>query len=265
MDIELTSCAHRTKIQIAERIFYFVLPTIEPPAQAEPATAAPNGINAGAANESSDDDDDDEQDDDGDSSSLSEMSDSAIELSPLLNPVTVVPSPAPAPAPLPVLAPAPEPSPAPSSAPSLVPAAVRKTEKKPRASTSASAVAGPSNPQLLALAPPVRAASRNVNYGGATSGKRIEVLQAVRSAKGAGKGKSAAMGAGKMGGGRGKGKMGKGKSILPTKKPRTQSFGSSPGDDDDEVDSDDSDDDDVHGDEAFMTEIGRASCRERVS
>ncbi|KAK4693521.1 hypothetical protein P7C70_g8908, partial [Phenoliferia sp. Uapishka_3] len=185
----------RTKIQIAERIFYFVLPTIDTPAQA----SDPNDISTVSGNlEEHDSSSDDDHDDDGESSSLSEMSDSAIELSPLLNPV-ILPQP-----PVPTLT---DSTPA---LPPLPPLSPRKAEKKARASvsakatTSASTVASAStNP--LALAPPARQAARNINYsGGATAGKRLEVLQAVRSAKSGGLGK----GAGKMAGGRGKGKMG---------------------------------------------------------
>lgn len=69
----------RTKIQIAERIFYFVLPTIDPPVDIKSI----ENREASMSELEGDDDDDD-------SSSLSEVTDSDLELSPLMQSVTDV-------------------------------------------------------------------------------------------------------------------------------------------------------------------------------
>ncbi|KAI5480616.1 forkhead box protein J2/J3 [Pseudohyphozyma bogoriensis] len=186
----------RTKIQIAEHIFFFVLPSMDQEPEEQ--------LGMGAAS----DDEKEEASDDGhdggnDSSSLSEVSDSDIELSPMMSPVK------------------------PESVPSIrikVPATGSSNEGDSMASTS--------NLSSLSLAPPVRAASRGVVYGqspqpqGAQSGKRLEVLQAARGGKGKGAGK-------------GKGKAKKGKA--PPKKVRRASNASikSEFDDDDEADEED--------------------------
>ena len=154
------------------------------------------------------------------SSSLSELSSSDCELSPVIPPTNLLRS----------------------------PPAIKVTDawSPPRASTSN---------LLLALAPPPRAASKGVVYTevlpstegavGATSGKRLEVLQAVRNGGKGGKG-----GGGKGGGGKGKGvgvrkkpAAKKGKTTLPQKKARTQSNASREDWDDDEEEQDYSDED----------------------
>lgn len=204
----------RTKIQIAERIFYFVLPTIEPiepttlaPLQEAPMSDSDSSLSSAESDESS---------------SLSELSSSDCELSPVIPPTYLLRS----------------------------PPAIKVTDawSPPRASTSN---------LLLALAPPPRAASKGVTYTeilpytegavGATAGKRLEVLQAVRNGGKGGKG-----GGGKGGGGKGKGAgvrkkpaAKKGKTTLPQKKVRRQSNASREDWDDDEDEEQDYSDEDM--------------------
>ncbi|GAA5857985.1 hypothetical protein JCM1840_000994 [Sporobolomyces johnsonii] len=176
-----TLLLERTKIQIADRIFHFVLPSIDVstvvplagPSASAKAKGRGKGKGKGKGKMRARADDA--------SSSLSEVSDSDVELSPLqtpsveLAPPTAIPPPAAAtlsvsPVP-PSVSPAPPPhSPAPKSAsPALVP--VPRATSVPTAAP-ASTLARPSRSPLprqasinaLSLAPPPRAASKGAVY-----------------------------------------------------------------------------------------------------
>ncbi|KAM0752872.1 hypothetical protein T439DRAFT_354346 [Meredithblackwellia eburnea MCA 4105] len=244
----------RTKIQIAERIFYFVLPTIDTPAT-DPVAEQAAEDSAATLSELDESEDEDDEDDSGDeSSSLSDVSESQIELSPIQEPT--------------LTATVPKASGA-SKSKGKGKGKGSKAKSKGKAKAKLDDEGGHLGATLDIPTPlPAKGLGKGRGKGklarsaskedspppavGAVSGKNLQVLQAVRSGKGGKGGKGALPPPPRKGAGKGKMGKGKGKGTVPRKQPRRHSnvsLGSSFADYDDDEEEDDENNEEMEEDE----------------